>query len=90
MEAESNHKYDTTDYTRIDPAFGDDQVMRSLCRQAHERGIRIMVDAVFNLSLIHISSYYGKVCSSLRGKQKGIRGSCGKGEDVFQQILLDG
>ena len=48
MEAESNHKYDTTDYTRIDPAFGDDQVMRSLCRQAHERGIRIMVDAVFN------------------------------------------
>ena len=48
MEAESNHKYDTTDYTRIDPAFGDDRVMRALCREAHEYGIRIMVDAVFN------------------------------------------
>lgn len=48
MEAESNHKYDTTDYTRIDPAFGDDRVMRALCREAHENGIRIMVDAVFN------------------------------------------
>ena len=33
---------------RIDPAFGDDDSMRSLVAEAHERGIRIMVDAVFN------------------------------------------
>ena len=30
MEAESNHKYDTIDYTRIDPAFGDEEKMRQL------------------------------------------------------------
>ena len=48
MEAESNHKYDTTDYTKIDPAFGDEETMKALCREAHEKGIRIMVDAVFN------------------------------------------
>lgn len=48
MEAESNHKYDTTDYTRIDPSFGNDAVMERLVQEAHQRGIRVMVDAVFN------------------------------------------
>ena len=43
-------KYDTTDYTKIDPAFGDEETMKALCREAHEKGIRIMVDAVFNHS----------------------------------------
>ena len=48
MEAETNHKYDTADYTKIDPSFGDDGIMRRLVSEAHDRGIRIMVDAVFN------------------------------------------
>lgn len=48
MESESNHKYDTTDYTKIDPSFGDADIMKALCREAHEKGIRVMVDAVFN------------------------------------------
>ena len=48
MEAESNHKYDTTDYTKIDPSFGNGDTMKVLCKEAHEKGIRIMVDAVFN------------------------------------------
>lgn len=50
MKAESNHKYDTTDYTKIDPFFGDADTMKVLCKEAHEKGIRIMVDAVFNHS----------------------------------------
>ena len=48
MEAETNHKYDTTDYTKIDPSFGDDESMRRLVSEAQDRGIRIMLDAVFN------------------------------------------
>lgn len=48
MEAETNHKYDTTDYTKIDPSFGDDDAMKRLVSEAHEKGIRVMVDAVFN------------------------------------------
>lgn len=48
MEAESNHKYDTTDYLKIDPSFGDSATMKALCSEAHEKGISIMVDAVFN------------------------------------------
>lgn len=47
-ESPSNHKYDTTDYTRIDPHFGDEETMKELVQKAHEKGMRIMLDAVFN------------------------------------------
>ena len=48
MKAESNHKYDTTDYTVIDPHFGTEEEFKDLVEEAHQHGIRIMVDAVFN------------------------------------------
>ena len=49
-EAPSSHKYDTTDYTRIDPHFGDEETFMRLVNEAHARGIRIMLDGVFNHS----------------------------------------
>ena len=48
FEAPSNHKYDTTDYMRIDPQFGDEETLTRLVDRAHGRGIRVMLDAVFN------------------------------------------
>ncbi|MDE7436340.1 MAG: glycoside hydrolase family 13 protein [Lachnospiraceae bacterium] len=48
--SDTNHKYNTTDYTRIDPHFGSEETMIELVQKAHEKGIRIMVDAVFNHS----------------------------------------
>lgn len=48
MEAESNHKYDTKDYTKIDPHFGTNEGFAQIVKDAHRYGIRIMVDAVFN------------------------------------------
>lgn len=48
MKAESNHKYDTEDYTKIDPYFGNEEIFAKLVKKAHENGIRVMVDAVFN------------------------------------------
>ena len=48
MEADSTHKYDTKDYTRIDPQFGTNEDFARLVKKAHEHGIHIMVDAVFN------------------------------------------
>ncbi len=48
MKAESNHKYDTTDYTVIDPHSGTEEEFKDLVEEAHQHGIRIMVDAVFN------------------------------------------
>lgn len=44
----SSHKYDTTDYRNIDPDFGNNEIFRTLVEEAHKRGIRIMLDAVFN------------------------------------------
>ncbi|HTY58525.1 MAG TPA: glycoside hydrolase family 13 protein [Bacteroidota bacterium] len=44
----SNHKYNTRDYLRIDPAFGDEATFRELVDSAHARGIRVILDGVFN------------------------------------------
>ncbi|HPQ00347.1 MAG TPA: glycoside hydrolase family 13 protein [Termitinemataceae bacterium] len=44
----SVHKYDTTDYLTVDPAFGTAEDLRELVQECHRRGIRIMLDAVFN------------------------------------------
>lgn len=44
----SNHKYDTVSYTRLDPHFGNDNDMKELVKNAHEHGIRVMMDGVFN------------------------------------------
>lgn len=46
----SNHKYDTASYTKIDPHFGTDEDMALMVKNAHERGIRVMMDGVFNHS----------------------------------------
>jgi cyclomaltodextrinase / maltogenic alpha-amylase / neopullulanase len=48
FEAGSSHKYDTKDYRKIDPHFGDEKVFKNLVDKAHEKGIRIMLDGVFN------------------------------------------
>ena len=48
FEAPTNHKYDTTDYFKIDPAFGDTETLRRLVKECHSRGIKVMLDAVFN------------------------------------------
>lgn len=48
FESPSTHKYDTVDYYTIDPHFGDDETFRALVTEAHNRGMKIMLDAVFN------------------------------------------
>lgn len=48
--ANSYHKYDTIDYFAVDPCFGDEDSFRALVREAHRRGIRIVLDGVFNHS----------------------------------------
>lgn len=48
FESPSTHKYDTTDYRRIDPAFGTEEDFQTLVASAHSLGIRVMLDGVFN------------------------------------------
>ncbi len=46
--ASGTHGYDTVDYFRIDPRLGDEQDLRDLIEAAHSRGIRVLLDGVFN------------------------------------------
>ncbi|MCC3293536.1 DUF3459 domain-containing protein [Arthrobacter sp. zg-Y411] len=46
--ASESHGYDTTDYYRIDPRLGDDADFDELIRAARARGIRVLLDGVFN------------------------------------------
>ncbi len=50
FESPSNHKYNTTDYLKIDPAFGTKADLKALVKKCHENGIRLIFDAVFNHS----------------------------------------
>ena len=46
--ASGTHGYDTTDHFRIDPRLGDDTDFRVLLAAAHDRGLRVLLDGVFN------------------------------------------
>ena len=48
FRARSNHKYNTGDYLQIDPSFGTQEDLRSLCREAEKRGMRVILDGVFS------------------------------------------
>ena len=48
FKSPTNHKYDIMDYFEIDPQFGDKKDFKTLIEKAHEMGIRIVLDAVFN------------------------------------------
>ena len=48
FEAASNHRYDTADFLKIDPALGDTESFTRLCDEAHARGMHVILDGVFN------------------------------------------
>lgn len=48
FESSSNHKYDTGDYKKIDPMFGDEEIFKELIEKAKEKGISVMLDGVFS------------------------------------------
>lgn len=48
FEAASYHKYDTIDYFKIDPCFGSKDDLIHLVSACHERGIKVILDGVFN------------------------------------------
>ena len=52
FRAPSNHKYDTADYTQVDPAFGTNEDFKRLTVEAAKRGIRVIPDT----SLNHVGS----------------------------------
>ncbi|MCX7923428.1 MAG: alpha-glycosidase [Clostridia bacterium] len=61
-----NHKYDTVDYFKIDPQFGTLETLKELVEKAHAKGIRIILDGVFN-HVSHESSFFRDVIE--KGKE---------------------
>jgi alpha-glucosidase len=51
--AGSNHRYDTWDYTLVDPLLGGNAALASLCRTMRARGMRLVLDAVVNHTGVH-------------------------------------
>ncbi len=55
--AARTHGYDTTDHYRIDPRLGDDADFDHLVAEAHRRGLRVLLDGVFNHVGVDFSRY---------------------------------
>jgi len=48
FEAQTPHKYDTTDYLTIDDSFGNEEVFSNMIEALHESDIKVILDGVFN------------------------------------------
>ncbi|MDD6022546.1 MAG: glycoside hydrolase family 13 protein [Oscillospiraceae bacterium] len=48
FEANSNHRYDTADYSKIDPLLGSEKDLTELCKEAEKYGIKVILDGVFS------------------------------------------
>ncbi len=48
FKSNTSHKYDTTDYYQVDPSLGTAEDLHELINKAHEMGLRVMLDGVFN------------------------------------------
>lgn len=48
FDSPSNHRYDAIDYSKIAPMLGKEEDLIELIDQAHKRGIKLILDAVFN------------------------------------------
>jgi cyclomaltodextrinase len=48
FQSASNHRYHTHDYYRVDPLLGGDEAFDDMLAECHRRGIRVVLDGVFN------------------------------------------
>ncbi|MET0473911.1 MAG: alpha-amylase family protein [Mycobacterium sp.] len=65
--ASATHGYDTIDHYRIDPRLGDDSDFDHLVAEARGRGLRILLDGVFN----HVGAAFARYQDALVGGDDG-------------------
>jgi glycosidase len=61
--ASKTHGYDTTDHYSIDPRLGDDGDFDELLAEAHRRGLRVLLDGVFN----HVGTEFPRYREAVAG-----------------------
>lgn len=66
FEGPDTHFYATTDYLKVAPQLGDEATLKRLVKDAHKRGIRVMLDGVFN----HTSVYFFAFQDILKNQEK--------------------
>ena len=69
--ASGTHGYDTVDHFRIDPRLGDDADFDALVAAAHGRGLRVLLDGVFN----HVGREFPAFVAADGGRPGRRRGS---------------
>ncbi len=77
FKSPSNHKYDTVNYYEIDEMFGGKEAFSRLITACRERGIRVILDAVFN----HVSEGFEPFSDVL---------SLGQESKYFDWFIIDG
>ena len=76
--ASRTHGYDTTDHFRIDPRLGDDADFDRLVGEAHRRGLRVLLDGVFNHVGTDFPRYHGAVAGTDHDDARWFRGRPGR------------
>ena len=57
FRSRSSHKYDTDDHHTIDPSFGTKEDLKELVRKAHELGMYVILDGVFNHTSVNFFAF---------------------------------
>lgn len=81
FKADTNHRYDTVDYMQVDPMVGTTEDLRDLADALHQRGMRLMLDGVFN----HSSTRFAPFADLM---EKG-EASAYKNWYLYQSLPLD-
>ena len=79
----SYHKYDAMDYFKIDPSFGTEEDLKHLVAHAHEKGIKVILDGVFN----HSSNYNKWFEASFMAHEKKLAGETLSEEEANMDSL---
>ena len=93
--ASRTHGYDTTDHFRIDPRLGDDTDFDHVVAEAHRRGLRILLDGVFNHVGTDFARYRDAIAngpddpSSLWFRRRGNRFGTFEGHDELISLNHD-
>jgi cyclomaltodextrinase len=66
FEGKSTHKYDGADYLKVDPHFGTNEHFKAFVQEAKSKGIRIILDIVYNHSG---NSHWAFRDAALRGRE---------------------
>lgn len=70
FKSDSNHKYNISDYYKVDPNFGDIDIFKKLVEKAHQKNIRVILDAVFNHCDINFFAFQDLIKYGEKSKYK--------------------